>query len=249
DVYVTSKDTKKQVDHTSKLKGDVNSMYHDGPVAITNDGRTMYFSRNNANDLGKENDKNGISNVKIYRATLKDSLWTDIEDLSINNKEYSTQHPALNPDNTKLYFTSDMPDGYGGSDIYVVDINPDGSLGAPKNLGNVVNTKHTEGTPFINNEGVLFFASDGHPGIGLLDIFGTITNESGEFVSVLNLGVPVNSNKDDFSFTVNSDDLNGYFSSNREGGIGDDDIYSYYRVPVLNVKGSVIDAINTKPIA
>jgi outer membrane protein OmpA-like peptidoglycan-associated protein len=248
DVYATNKDTKKQVDHTSKLKGDVNSIYHDGPVTITNDGKTMYFSRNNANELGKENDKNGISNVKIYRATLKDSLWTDIEDLSINNKEYSTQHPALNPENTKLYFTSDMPDGYGGSDIYVVDINPDGSLGTPKNLGNVVNTKYTEGTPFVNNEGVLFFASDGHPGIGLLDIFGTITDENGEFASVLNLGVPINSNKDDFSFTVNSDDLTGYFSSNRDGGRGDDDIYSYYRVPLLNVRGSVIDAINTRPV-
>src|SRR5690606_5176986 len=140
-VYVANKDSKKQVDHTSKLKGDVNSIYHDGPVTITKDGRTMYFSRNNANNLGKEYDKKGISNVKIYRATFRDSIWTDIEDLSINNKEYSTQHPALSPDNKKLFFTSDMPGGYGGSDIYVVDINADGTLGSPKNLGNVVNTK------------------------------------------------------------------------------------------------------------
>ncbi|WP_232731988.1 OmpA family protein [Confluentibacter lentus] len=248
DVYVTDKDTKKQVDFTSKLKGDVNSIYHDGPIAITNDGRTMYFSRNNANELGKEIDKNGISNVKIYRATLRDSLWTDIEDLSINNKEYSTQHPALSPDNTKLYFTSDMPGGFGGSDIYVVDINPDGTFGTPKNLGNVVNTKNTEGTPFINNEGTLFFASDGHLGIGLLDIFGTIADENGNITNVLNLGVPINSNKDDFSFNMNADGLTGYFSSNRQGGRGDDDIYSYYRVPLLNVKGTVIDAINTRPI-
>ncbi|WP_235841587.1 OmpA family protein [Confluentibacter sediminis] len=248
DVYVTPKDSKKQVDFSSKLKGDVNSIYHDGPIAITNDGHTMYFSRNNANELGKENDKKGISNVKIYRATLRDDLWTDIEDLSINNKEYSTQHPALSPDNTKLYFSSDMPGGFGGSDIYVVDISPDGSLGIPKNLGSVVNTKNTEGTPFINNEGTLFFASDGHMGIGLLDVFGTIADENGNITDVLNLGVPINSNKDDFSFNMNADGLTGYFSSNREGGKGDDDIYSYYRVPLLQVKGTVIDAINTRPI-
>lgn len=249
DIYVTDKETKRQIDvHTSKLKGDVNSIYHDGPIAITNDGLKMYFSRNNANELGKEKDKKGISNVKIYRATYRDSIWTDIEDLSINNKEYSTQHPALSPDNKKLYFSSDMPGGYGKSDIYVVDINADGSLGTPKNLGNIVNTKDTEGTPFINSEGTLFFASDGHMGIGLLDIYGTIANENGTIEGVINLGVPINSNKDDFSFTMNPDGLTGYFSSNRTGGRGDDDIYGYYRVPLLTVKGSVTDAINTKPI-
>lgn len=249
DIYVTDKETKRQIDvHTSKLKGDVNSIYHDGPIAITNDGLTMYFSRNNANELGKEKDKKGISNVKIYKATYRDSIWTDIEDLSINNKEYSTQHPALSPDNKKLYFSSDMPGGYGKSDIYVVDINADGSLGTPKNLGNIVNTKDTEGTPFINSEGTLFFASDGHMGIGLLDIYGTIANENGTIEGVINLGVPINSNKDDFSFTMNPDGLTGYFSSNRTGGRGDDDIYGYYRVPLLTVKGSVTDAINTKPI-
>ncbi len=248
DIYVAEKGSKKRVDHSQKLKGDINSIYHDGPLAITNDGKTMYFSRNAANKYGQENDKKGISNVKIYRATYKDSIWTDVEDLSINNKEYSTQHPALNKDNTKLYFTSDMPGGYGGSDIYVVDINPDGSLGTPKNLGNVVNTKNTEGTPFINNEDILFFSSDGHLGLGLLDVFGTVSDENGTITDVINLGVPVNSNKDDFSFTMNPDGLTGYFSSNRKGGRGDDDIYEYYRKPLLKVRGVITDAINTKPI-
>jgi outer membrane protein OmpA-like peptidoglycan-associated protein/tetratricopeptide (TPR) repeat protein len=248
DVYVTEKDSKKRVDHTHKLKGDVNSIYHDGPVVITNDGKTMYFSRNAANKYGKENDKRGISNINIYKATLKDSLWTDVEKLSINSNEYSVQHPALNKDNTRLYFSSDMPGGYGGSDIYYVDINPDGTYGAPINLGNVVNTKDSEGTPFINNEGILFFSSDGHLGLGLLDIFGTVTDETGTITDVVNLGVPVNSEKDDFSFTMNTDGLSGYFSSNRRGGRGDDDIYEYYRKPLLNVRGQVVDAINTKPI-
>lgn len=249
DVYVTEVGTKKNVDHTAKLKGDVNSIYHDGPVTITNNGQTMYFSRNNIDDNGLSKDQKGISNMKIYRATFRDSIWTDIEDLSINHSEYSTQHPALNKDNTKLYFSSDWPGGFGGSDIYVVDIKPDGTLGVPENLGEVINTKNSEGFPFINSEGTLFFSSDGHPGLGLLDIFGTIQGDNGEFVDVINLGIPINSNKDDFSFSMNPNGITGYFASNRDRGRGSDDIYAYHRVPTLQVEGVVSDAINTKPIA
>lgn len=248
DVYVTEVGSRKAVDHTSKLKGDVNSIYHDGPLTITKDGKTMYFSRNNANKNMKETDDHGISNMKIYRATFKDSIWTDIEDLPINYTEYSTQHPSLNSDETKLYFSSDWPGGFGGSDIYVVDIAPDGTLGIPVNMGSVVNTKYSEGFPFINSEETLFFSSDGHPGLGLLDIFATIKDDNDEIVDVINLGVPVNSNKDDFSFTMNPNGITGYFASNRTGGRGDDDIYAYNRVLTLKVEGVVSDAINTNPI-
>ncbi|RED49305.1 OmpA family protein [Seonamhaeicola aphaedonensis] len=248
DVYAVDKDSKEPADHTSKLKGDVNSIYHDGPVTITNDGNTMYFTRNSFIKNVYDSNSKGINQVKIYRATLKDSIWSDVEDLSINDSEFSTQHPALSPDNKKLYFASDRPGGVGASDIYVVDINDDGSLGEPKNLGNVVNTSGSEGMPFINNEGSLFFSSDGHVGLGMLDIFGTITNEDDEIVDVINLGVPVNSSKDDFSFTMNEDGLTGYFASNRPGGKGDDDIYAYNRVPLLNVEGVVTDIVNKKPV-
>ncbi|WP_246067729.1 OmpA family protein [Changchengzhania lutea] len=248
DIYVTEVGSKK-ADHTSKLKGDINSIYHDGPVTITKDGRTMYFSSNNfRNDIEKKDSK-GLTNMKIYRAHLKDSLWADVEDLSINGDDFSTQHAALNKDDSKLYFASDRPGGFGGSDVYYVDINPDGSLGEPQNLGDVVNTKEADGFPFINNEGVLFFSSSGHIGLGLLDIFGTIKGEDeSSIVDVINIGVPVNSNKDDFSFTMNPNGITGYFASNRKGGRGDDDIYGFHRVPLLNVEGVVIDAINTKPI-
>ena len=248
DVYVTEVGSKKNVDYTAKIKGDVNSIYHDGPVTITKDGRTMYFSRNNYKDQIEVKDKKGLTNMKIYRATLRDSIWTDIEDLSINGDEFSTQHAALNIDDTKLYFASDRPGGFGGSDIWVVNINPDGTLSNLQNVGNVVNTEGAEGFPFINNEGTLFFSSDGHVGLGLLDIFGTIKGENDEIVDVINLGIPVNSNKDDFSFTMNSNGITGYFASNRPGGRGDDDIYAYHRVPTLHVEGVVTDAINTKPI-
>ncbi|WP_345004559.1 OmpA family protein [Snuella lapsa] len=249
DVYVTEKGSKEPVDHKAKLKGDVNSIYHDGPVAITKDGTTMYFTRNDFFKNIQEKDKKGINNIKIYRATLKDSVWTDVEDLSINNSEYTTQHPALSSDGKKLYFASDRPGGFGGSDIYVVDINEDGSLGNPENLGDVINTSGSEGMPFINNEGTLFFSSDGHVGLGMLDIFATVADKDNKIIDVINLGVPVNSSKDDFSFFMGEDGLTGYIASNRSGGMGDDDIYAYNRVPLLNVEGVVTDAINKKPIA
>jgi len=200
DVYVTDVGSKRNVDYMAKIKGDVNSIYHDGPVTITKDGRTMYFSRNNYKDQIEVKDKKGLTNMKIYRATLRDSIWTDIEDLSLNGDEFSTQHAALNMDDTKLYFASDRPGGAGGSDIWVVNIYPDGSLRDLQNVGNVVNTEGAEGFPFINNEGTLFFSSDGHVGLGLLDIFGTIKGENDEIVDVINLGIPVNSNKDDFYY-------------------------------------------------
>ena len=248
DIYVTAVGSKK-VDHTSKLRGEVNSIYHDGPVTITKDGNTMYFSSNNYKNNIEGRDKKGLINMKIYRATLKDSVWTNVEDLSINSSDYSTQHAALNTSDTKLYFSSDRPGGFGGSDIYVVDINPNGTLGTPTNVGNIVNTDKAEGFPFINNEETLFFSSDGHEGLGLLDIYGTIKGDNDEIVDVINLGIPINSNNDDFSFTMNPNGITGYFASNRQGGRGDDDIYAYHRVPTLQVEGVVTDAINTKPIA
>lgn len=249
DVYVTDVDSKKNVDHTGKIKGDVNSIYHDGPITITKDGKTMYFSRNNFNKEIEAKDKKGLTNMKIYRATLVDGKWTNIEDLPINDDAFSTQHPALNNDDTKLYFSSDRPGTKGGSDIWVINILPDGTLSELENLGDVINTESAEGFPFLNNEGVLFFSSDGHTGLGLLDIFATIKGEDDDaFIDVINLGVPVNSNKDDFSFTMNQNGINGYFASNRNGGRGSDDIYSFHRESVLHVEGIVTDAINTNPI-
>ncbi|MFH4968377.1 OmpA family protein [Gaetbulibacter sp. M240] len=249
DVYVTDAKSKKNVDYTNKLPGDVNTMYHDGPIAITKDGRTMYFSRNNFNKDIETKDKKGLTNMKIYRATFVDSVWTNIEDLPINGASFSTQHPALNNDDTRLYFASDRKGSIGGSDIWYCDINPDGSLSNVTNVGPVVNTENAEGFPFLNNEGVLFFSSDGHVGLGLLDIYATIKGENEEEIaSIINLGTPVNSSLDDFSFFMNPNGITGYFASNRKGGRGSDDIYAYHREPELHVEGVVTDAINTKPI-
>ncbi|MDG1728661.1 MAG: OmpA family protein [Algibacter sp.] len=236
------------VDGKSKLKGKVNSVYHDGPLTITKDGKTMYFSRTDfiKNVLGRNGE--GISNIKIYKASLIDGKWKNIEELPFNSNHFSNAHPALNEDESKLYFASDRSGGKGGSDIYYVDIN-NGSYGKPKNIGSVVNTNKNEKFPFINNEGVLFFSSDGHPGLGLLDVFGTVSNESETIVSVINLGTPVNSSKDDFSFFMNDDGLSGYFASNRKGGVGSDDIYAYDRILQLYIKGTIYDGINNTTIS
>lgn len=249
DVYAIDKGSDTIIHHKSKIKGDINSTYHDGPLTISKDGKTMYFCRNNLNKNGLVKDKEGISNLKIYKSALVDGEWTNIEELGFNNDDYSVGHPALSNDGTKLYFASDMPGGLGGSDIYSVEINNDGSFGTPNNLGEIVNTDKNELFPFINSEDILFFSSDGHLGLGLLDIFGTVSDSNNNIVSILNLGIPVNSNKDDFSFFMNDDGLSGYIASNRDGGAGDDDIYAYDRIPQLIIEGVVSDPVTNEPIA
>ena len=248
DVYVTEKDADTIIYHLSKLRGDINSVYHDGPVTISKDGKTMYFSRNNFSNkkLGKDN--KGISNLKIYKASYSNGEWTNITELPFNNDDYSVGHPALNEDESKLYFASDMPGGLGGSDIYYVNINDNNEYGTPKNAGKIINTKRNELFPFMNSEGILFFSSDGHMGLGLLDIFATVYDENNTLTDVVNLGVPVNSSKDDFSFFMNDDGLTGYIASNRDGGVGDDDIYAFNRIPRLKLQGTVIDSTTSAPV-
>jgi len=248
DIYSANANTSSIIDHQNKLKGDVNSRFHDGPLTISKDGKTMYFSRNNFNKqvLGKNQD--GITNLKIYKASLIDGKWTNIEELPFNSNQFSNSHPALSRDETKLYFASNGPSSLGGTDIFYVDINSDGTYGEPKNVGDRVNTIKNERFPFMNNEGILFFASDGHPGLGLLDIFATVLDQNNQIVDVVNLGVPVNSSKDDFAFFMSPDGLKGYFASNRNGGVGSDDIYAYKRIPPLELQGIVTDSVGA-PIA
>lgn len=249
DIYVIGKDSiDSLVDHKSKIKGDVNTIFHEGSLTITKDGKTMYFSRNdfNKNELGT--DENLITHLKIYSASLVNDKWSNIKELPFNGNNFSNAHPALNEDETKLYFSSDMKGSIGGSDIYYVKINVDGTFGNPQNLGSIVNTKNNERFPFINNDGKLFFASDGHSGLGMLDIYETILDTNSNIIKVSNLGEPVNSEQDDFSFFMNSDGLSGYFASNRTGGIGSDDIYAFNRIPPLKLEGTVTDSNTNKPI-
>jgi outer membrane protein OmpA-like peptidoglycan-associated protein len=254
DIFETTvKETKGVKEHGSVMPinaDGINTAYHEATVAITNDGKTIYFSRDNLNKRNKlDSDKKGTTHLKIYKATLDNNNWKDIEELPFNDDNYSVYHPTLSPDNTKLYFTSDKEGGLGQTDIYVVDILEDGNAyGKPMNLGSSVNTAGREGFPFIAKDSTLYFSSDGYVNLGLVDIFkSNILKDSN--AKPENLGAPFNSGYDDFAIYIDSDTETGYFSSNRPGGKGNDDIYTFsaYECKQL-VKGVVRDKDTNEPI-
>lgn len=214
----------------------INTRLHESTSAFTKGGKTVYFTRNNFSKSKIQTDSLGVSRLKIFKASIDEKQkWSNIQELPFNSNQYSVAHPALNKDNTKLYFASDMPGGYGLSDLYVVEVYNDGSFGEPKNLGPDINTEGRETFPFITNDDVLYFASDGHLGLGGLDIFTFNFNEK-EDQKVYNVGEPVNSAADDITFIINEETKRGYFASNREGGLGDDDIYSFTETSPLLTK-------------
>lgn len=216
----------------------INTKMHEANAVFTKDGKTMYFTRNNFIEGKKKGDKEKVVHLKIYKAHLINNEWTNITDLPFNSDDYSVIHPALSTDEKQLYFSSDMPGTIGSFDLFVVDINDNGTYGTPKNLGSKINTEHREQFPFLSSTGNLYFASDGHFGLGGLDIFKSeISNEI--FSIPTNLSNPINSNLDDFAFIIDDEREKGYFSSNREGGIGDDDIYRFTQRKIYYVKGLV----------
>lgn len=212
----------------TELLGDaINSEYHEASIAITNDGKTLYFTRDNVNKRKRiKYDKQGTTHLKLYKATLVNDQWDNIVELPFNDDVFSTGHPALSPDNKTLYFVSDREGGLGQSDIYAVAINADGSYGQPENLGEKVNTEGREMFPFVAKDSTLYFSSDGYLNLGLLDIYKSNILK-GIRTAPENMGTPYNSGYDDFAFFVDSDTEKGYFSSNRPNGKGSDDIYSF----------------------
>ncbi|WP_405384863.1 OmpA family protein [Maribacter sp. LLG6340-A2] len=231
DLYVAkvnkeSKDLKDAI----KFSKEINTKYHEASVTFSSDNETMYFTRNNYGKKLKR-DKNGINHLKIYRSKKVNGEWTEAQEVSFNSDDYSTGHPALSADGKQLYFVSDMPGSIGETDIFVVDVNEDGTFSTPRNLGPEINTEQKEMFPFINDK-KLYFSSNGHVGLGGLDIFEVAFNDEDGFLEARNLGKPVNSEKDDFSFIVDEESQEGYFASNRVGGKGDDDIYSFKRLVI-----------------
>lgn len=213
DLYQSDMDSEGNLSNPKKLKGKINSKYHESTPAFTQDGSTVYFTRNNQTSEEKKS-KDKTINLKIYRATVSGDKWDNIEDLSINSDYYSTAHPTLSSDGNKLYFASDRPGGFGGTDIYVVDINSDGSLSNPKNLGNKINTSGRESFPYVNENNEMYFSSDGHFGLGGYDVFYVkLTEDSTPDSRILNVGKPVNSEGDDLAYVVKNS--KGYISSNR----------------------------------
>lgn len=202
---------------------ELNSIYHEGPLTITQDGKTVYFSSESFNE--KLFDKNKSKKIKygqvtLYKATDSNGKWTNITPLPFNSKNYSISNPSISRDGKTLYFSSNMPGSIGGLDIWKVTVSENGDFGTPENLGNKINTTQDESFPFISDDGVLYFSSKGLAGLGGFDIFSIDLNKN-ELPS--NIGKPINSEKDDFAFTFNKKNKVGYISSNRTGK---DQIYS-----------------------
>lgn len=230
----------------------INSKFNESTAIFTQDHKTMYFTRNNFLDGKKGKNDKKITLLKLYRANFSNGKWTNIIELPFNSDQFSTAHPALSPDEKKLYFASDMPGGFGQSDLYRVTINSDGSFGNPENLGTSINTEGRETFPFISGDNDLYFASDGQPGLGGLDIFVAKINNEDSFGKIQNVGEPVNSQQDDFAYLLNSKNRNGFFSSNRDGGSGYDDIYRFTEIRKLECKqflfGTILDLDTNKVV-
>lgn len=206
----------------------INSKFNESTAIFTQDGKTMYFTRNNFLDGKRGRDANKNTLLKLYKATLnKDGEWAEVVELPFNSNDYSLAHPALSIDEKTLYFASDMPGSLGQSDLFRVKIYENGKFGQPENLGPEINTEGRETFPFVSADNELYFASDGRPGLGGLDIYVAKIEVDESFYGIQNIGEPINSNQDDFAFLINSKNRNGFFTSNREKGKGYDDIYRF----------------------
>ncbi|WP_299600886.1 OmpA family protein [uncultured Aquimarina sp.] len=216
-----------------KISGEINSKLHEGNFCFTKDGNTIYFSKSNSEKGKKKYDSIGNNSIFLYKSTKIDGIWQTPEKLPFNNTNYSVEHPSLSSDGKILYFSSNMPGGYGDFDIYRVLVNQDGTYDEPVNLGATINTDNREQFPFISKDGHLFFSSNGHLGLGMMDLF-VSERKNNVFIKPVNLGAPINSRYDDFSLTYYNE-TDGFFASNRKNKT-DDDIYSFSQIGEIFLK-------------
>ena len=244
DLFVADMDEEGKLSNAKSLSGEINTRYHESSASFTKDGKTVYFTRNNFINGKKGKDKDKTIRLKLYRASSSgDGNWGNIVELPFNNKEYSVAHPALSPDEKRLYFSSDMPGTIGMSDLWFVDITGDNTYSVPVNLGDKINTTARESFPYISKKGNLYFSSDGLDGLGGYDIYVSKLDETGMPGDIINLGEPANSNQDDFGFIINEEKEIGYLSSNRSGAAGsiEDEIYRIRGKCVITIVGTVFD--------
>lgn len=236
DLYLAKPDSAKAVSFSS----DLNTPYHEGPVSFSRNQDTILFTRSNYYASHLHKSAEGISKLSLFQGSWNKTQkrWINIHPLTLNSDEYSVEHPALSADGKELYFASDMPGGMGGMDLYVsqrvTDANGERSWGAPVNLGPTVNSPGDEVFPFADHQGNLWYASNGIPGLGGLDIFFAARTAHG-YDKTINPGYPMNTRFDDFGYIADSNGQNGYFSSNRNNSCKDDDIYAIIRTPSKKV--------------
>lgn len=230
DLYLAQVDSNDLID-PRLLDKTINTKMNDGPASFSEEGNQMVITRNNREDEGEE----GNISLQIQFLTKQGDEWKEDAPFEYNNSDYSITHPWLSKKGDILFFASDMPGGFGGADIYQVKKLDNGKWGMPENLGDKVNTEGNEVSPYLlEDKNLLFFSSDGHFGLGGLDIF-IAHQTNGGYKSITNAGYPLNTNRDDFSMIIADDMKGGYFSSNREGGEGDDDIYHFQLVKTLPI--------------
>ena len=233
--------------NAKRFSSGISSKFNESTPIITKDGNTMYFTRNNY-DGKRGYDRDRSTLLKIYQATKNENgKWSNVEELPFNSDHFNTAHPMLNAEETEMYFASDRPGGAGGSDLWKVSLTEDG-FGTPVNLGATINTEGRETFPFMAADNVLYFSSDGRPGLGGLDVFAVQIKADGTYTDIQNVGEPINSTWDDFAYIIDADTRQGFFSSNRPGAIGNDDIYRFTETRALlleclqNLEVKVIDA-------
>lgn len=222
-MYMTEKDATGQYEKPILFLADFATKFNDGPFCATKDGQTIFFTRNSTTK--KEKSSDGSQKLRIFQATVINNEIQSLMDLKFNSTEYNCAHPAISADGKTLYFSSDMGGGQGGMDIWYCKLDAGGAWGPPINLGEKVNSKGNELFPSVTEENLLYFSSDGHEGIGGLDIFESKIKQD-VAGKVYNMGMPVNSQHDDFAYNLNTDGKKGFLSSNRKTGGMNDDIYT-----------------------
>ncbi|POY35341.1 flagellar motor protein MotB [Flavobacterium alvei] len=250
-LYTTTKGSNGQFTKPTLFSKASYSPYHEATPVFTNDGKTMYYSQNQMQTNSKKELVNG--GFKIYKAVKENGNWQSKSILPLTtNDSIRVAHPALSPDGKYLYFASDMQGSYGQSDLFKVALNGDGTLGKIEHLSKSINTEGRETYPFITKENILIFASDGHPGLGGLDLFAVDLSQPN--ATVRNLGKAINSAFDDFDLKIDPSNTQSYFTSNRPNGTGNDDIYGITAKFLpdnlkINLKGTLLDEISGESIS
>ena len=250
---VKTNDTTNTYSEPKLFSKKVFSVYHEATPVFTKDGKTMYYTQNEVKKNHKRKLTNGLN--KIYKATNENGKWVDQGVLDIFALDsIRVAHPALSPDEKTLYFASDAKGSYGQSDLYKIELHPDGTIGNPENLGTTINTEARESYPFVTDDNILLFASDGRLGMGGYDIYAVDLNTPNAIP--VHLGSPINSPFDDFDMNWDRTTNQGVLSSNRPGGKGDDDLYSFQNTGapfvfeyLTNIKGRVLDQTTSNSIA